>query len=115
MKMRISHQVREDGVAVVRVAGRVMLGSEGGKINKVLDELIAKGQRRFVFDLSGVAHMDSTGIGCFVAALNKVKGAGGKMRVSGAAGGVREGFRVTRLDTIFEFFPDVDSACERFD
>jgi len=115
MKMQISHQVKDDGITVVRVSGRVMLGSEGGKIDKVLDELIGQGHRRFIFDISGVAHMDSTGIGRFVSALNKVREAGGKLRMAGATGGVREGFRVTRLDTIFEFFPDVNSATQGFD
>ena len=85
VKIQVGHQVRNDGIAVVRVAGRVMLGLERGKIGKALDELLAQGQRRFVIDLSGVEYMDSTGIGCFVAALNKVKEAGGELRMSGAA------------------------------
>jgi len=114
MKIEVSHRVTPEGVAIIQVAGRVMLGTESGRIDKVVDNLLAEGNRRFVFDLTDVPHMDSTGIGRFVAALNKVTGAGGAMRMAGATGGVREGFRVTRLDTIFEFYPEVAAALESF-
>ncbi|MCP5113990.1 MAG: anti-anti-sigma factor, partial [bacterium] len=48
----------------------------------------------------------------FISGLNKVMQAGGKLRMAGAQGIVREGFRVTRLDTVFEFFDDLDKACQ---
>ena len=112
MDMRISHRETDSGVTVIEVTGRVMLGDASQRIETVLDELLAEGKRNFVFELSGVRYMDSTGIGRFIAALNKVMQAGGKLRMAGATGVVREGFRVTRLDTVFQFYPDVDSACE---
>lgn len=112
MDMQISHRETDQGVTVIEVAGRVMLGQSSERIETVLDSLIAKGKRTFVFELSGVRYIDSTGIGRFIAALNKVMQTGGKLRMAGASGVVREGFRVTRLDTVFEFFPDVESACK---
>jgi hypothetical protein len=36
--------------------------------------------------------------------------AGGRMLMAGAAGVMGEGVRVTRLDTVFRFFPNVESA-----
>ena len=112
MQMEISHRETDQGVIVIAVSGRVMLGEESLKIESLVKELIAKGHKYFVFDLSGVKHMDSTGIGRFIASLNKVMEAGGKMRMAAASGVVREGFRVTRLDTVFEFVDDVETACE---
>ena len=112
MQMQITHKETDQGVVVISVAGRVMLGSESEKIESTLDELISLGRRKFVFELSGVKYIDSTGIGRFISGLNKVMQAGGKMRMAAAEGVVREGFRVTRLDTVFEFFDDVDTACQ---
>ena len=114
MKMNIHHEVTEGGVAVIYIGGRVMLGDESAQIEKVVADLLAKSHRKFVFELSGVTHMDSTGIGRFIASLNKVMQAGGQMRMAAASGIVREGFRVTRLDTVFQFFPDVEAACKGF-
>jgi anti-sigma B factor antagonist len=114
-QLEISQRETEQGVAVIRVAGRVMLGDESARIETMVEELLDKGTKRIVFDLSGVDHMDSTGIGRFISSLNKVMRAGGKLRMAAAGRMVREGFRVTRLDTVFEFFDEVDSACQDFD
>ena len=61
-----------------------------------------------------LGHIDSTGLGRFISCLNMVMKAEGILRMAGASGVVREGFRVTRLDTVFEFFPDLNAAIEGF-
>jgi anti-sigma B factor antagonist len=111
-KMEISQREAENGVTVITVAGRVMLGEESAKIESSIEELIAAGKKLVVFDVSGVDHIDSTGIGRFISALNKIMQAGGRLRMANASKIVREGFRVTRLDTVFEFCDDVDTACQ---
>ncbi len=111
MQMKISHRETERGIVIISVSGRVMLGEKSAKIESLVDKLIGEGKRSIVFDLSGVEHMDSTGIGRFISSLNKLMQAGGKMRMAAAAPAVREGFRVTRLDTVFDFDEDVESAC----
>lgn len=87
-----------------------MLGPEGQELERLVGELIEKGYRKFVFDMAGVSHIDSTGIGRCIASLNKIMQAGGKLHMAAAAGQVREGFRVTRLDRVFRFFEDVPAA-----
>ncbi len=87
-----------------------MLGPEGQLLERTVDELLAGGYRNFVFDLAGVTHIDSTGIGRCIASLNKIMAAGGKLHMAAAVKPVREGFHVTRLDRIFRFFDDVDAA-----
>lgn len=108
--LEIDHKELEPGVDLVTIAGRVMLGTESQKIEALVRELLARGRRKIVFDLAGVTHIDSTGIGRFIASLNAVMAARGAMCIVGAQGQVREGFRVTRLDTIFKFCETVDAA-----
>ncbi len=114
-ELEINQHETEQGVAVVSVSGRVMLGDESAQIETAVEDLLSHGKKRIVFDLSGVKHLDSTGIGRFISSLNKVMQAGGKLRMANASNVVRDGFRVTRLDTVFEFFDDVESACQGFD
>lgn len=109
-KLEIDQRQLDGGIVVVALSGRVMLGDESTRIEAVTAELLRGGARKLIFDMSGVTHIDSTGIGRFIASFNKVMQAGGRMLMAGATGVVREGFRVTRLDTVFKFFPDVDSA-----
>ncbi|MCE5310530.1 MAG: STAS domain-containing protein [Acidobacteriales bacterium] len=111
MPLEIQHREIDGGIVVITVAGRIMLGDESTRIESLVAELLAQGHRKIVFDLAGVTHIDSTGIGRFIASLNKVFQAGGKMHMAAATGAVRDSFHVTRLDTVFKFFPDLESAC----
>jgi anti-anti-sigma factor len=96
--------------ALIVLSGRLMLGPEGQFLERTVDDLLARGYRSFIFDLSGITHIDSTGIGRCIASLNKIMAAGGKLHMAAAAPTVREGFRVTRLDRIFRFFETVETA-----
>ena len=69
---------------------------------------------RLAIDMAGITHIDSTCIGRCIASLNKVTQAGGKLHMAGAAGQVRESFRVTRLDRVFRFFDDAERALAAF-
>ncbi len=98
------------GTVVVPLSGKLMLGQGGGQIVGMVEDLLRQGKRIFIFDLSGVAAIDSTGIGHFIASFNKIMGAGGDMRMAGATGHVLESFKVSLLDTVFPFFPSVEAA-----
>jgi anti-sigma B factor antagonist len=111
MPLEIQHREIEAGIIVIAVAGRIMLGEERTRIETLVVELLGQGHRKLVFDLAGVTHIDSTGIGRFIASLNKVFQAGGKLHMAAATNTVRGSFHVTRLDTVFKFFPDVEPAC----
>ena len=110
MALEINQKEVAPGTAVITLEGNVMRGPEGEGIETMLDGLLSRGFRNIIFDLTGVKRIDSTGIGRFISSLNKVEERGGKMRMAGAQGYVRECFRVTRLDTIFRFCPTVEEA-----
>ncbi|HLY20750.1 MAG TPA: STAS domain-containing protein [Bryobacteraceae bacterium] len=110
MLLEINPKAVAPGTAVISLEGSVMRGPEGERIETVLNDLLGQGNRRIVFDLTGVKRIDSTGIGRFIYGLNKVEESGGKMWMAGAQGYVRECFRVTRLDTIFQFCETVEDA-----
>lgn len=108
LEMSIAREAPD--TAVIAVTGRIMLGPQSERIETEVRDLLQEGRRKIIFDLSGVTHIDSTGIGRFIAALNAAMRAGGKLAIAGASGQVREGFRLTRLDTIFPFFETVSEA-----
>lgn len=110
VQLNIEHRELAPGTVVVALEGRLMLGPEGQEVERMVGDLLAKGYRRFVFDMSGVTHIDSTGIGRCISSLNRIMQSGGKLHMAGAAGQVRESFRVTRLDRVFRFFDDLAAA-----
>jgi anti-anti-sigma factor len=108
--MEIAHHEGRDGTVIVTLAGKLMLGPEGDRIVTLVEERLAAGRRKFIFDLSGVTVIDSTGIGRFIAAFNKIMAAGGQMRMAGATGHVMQSFRVSLLDKVFSFYPSLQQA-----
>ena len=107
--LQVSHREVAPGAVVIALTGKMMLG-ESAAVEELIMTLLQQGRRKFVVDLSGVTHIDSTGIGTFIASLGKIGQAGGVLAMAGAGGMVREAFRVTRLDRVFRFYPDVESA-----
>lgn len=110
MPLEITHKEVAPGTVVVTLAGKLMLGPLGEEIVTLVEELLRKGDRTIVFDLSGVTVIDSTGIGRFIASYNKIVAAGGEMRMAGATGHLFHSFKVSLLDQVFRFFPTVDEA-----
>jgi anti-anti-sigma factor len=110
MMMEISHKEVAPGVVVLAITGRVMMGAESEQILGLLDGLLRDGKRTIIFDIAGITHIDSTGIGRFISSYHKISAAGGDMRMAGATGPLFQAFHVSLLDTVFRFYPDVEAA-----
>jgi anti-sigma B factor antagonist len=110
MPLGIERVDGEGSTSVVVLRGKLMLGEDCRQLDAVIPELLSEGRTKLIFDLSAVTHIDSTGIGRFIDAYSRLTKVSGKMRLAGATGAVRDSFRVTRLDTVFSFFPTVDDA-----
>lgn len=75
-----------------------------------LQELIDAGRVRLVFDLSDVGFVDSSGLSVLVTALKKTRGAGGDVALVGLTDAVRSLIELTRLQSAFAMFDDLDAA-----
>ena len=112
MALDVEQQNVSGSTSVITLRGKLMLGQEAAQLESLVPELLRNGRKNLVFDLSGVTHIDSTGIGRFIDTYSQLMPVGGQMRLAGASGAVRDSFRVTRLDTVFKFYPTVEAACE---
>jgi anti-sigma B factor antagonist len=112
MLMEMSHTEVAPGVVAVTLTGKLMMGQESERIVTLVDELMRAGKRIVIFDMAGVAAIDSTGVGRFISTYNKLAAVGGEMRMAGATGHVFQTFHVSLLDKVFRFFPTVDDAAK---
>jgi anti-anti-sigma factor len=110
MLMEISHREAAPGVVAAALSGRVLMGHESEQIVTLVQELLRHGKCTIIFDLTRVRSLDSTGIGRFIASYHRIAAADGKMRMAGATGHLIDVFHVTRLDTVFPFYPTVQRA-----
>ena len=75
-----------------------------------LNAMIEKKPERLVIDLSDVSYIDSAGLAALIQAMQKVEAYGGKFFLAGLQETVRSIFEISRLDQVFQVFPDVDTA-----
>jgi anti-sigma B factor antagonist len=78
-----------------------------------LNEMIDKKPQQLVVDLSEVSYIDSAGLAALIEAMQNVEGYGGKFMLAGLQETVRSIFEISRLDQVFQIFPDVDAALAR--
>jgi anti-sigma B factor antagonist len=79
-------------------------------ITASLNAIIEKKPDRLVIDLSDVSYIDSAGLAALIQAMQKVEAYGGKFLLAGLQETVRSIFEISRLDQVFQVFPDVDTA-----
>jgi anti-anti-sigma factor len=102
MNLTIQHQESNATSAEIRLTGRLLLGPGCLELEHLVTSLLDRGFLHLTFDLTGITHIDSTGMGRFIDTYSKLKRIGGTVRITGATGPVRDMFRITRLDSIFQ-------------
>lgn len=104
----------EPDIAVVKLAGKVVYGPECQQVEWLTTELLEEGQRKIVFDISRLSHLDSTGVGIMVMCSGKAKEAGGELRIAGAEGHVKTVLKITEVGKIVALYSSTRDALEGF-
>jgi anti-sigma B factor antagonist len=108
-----SKQVQPD-IVVLEMKGRITMGNDCRQVEWTTKKLVAENKKKMIFDLSGVTHIDSTGIGIIVMVAGQMKKAGGALRVAGANEHVESLLRMTAVDQIVELHPTAVAAATGF-
>jgi anti-anti-sigma factor len=98
-------------IVVLEITGRITIGRECKQLEWATDTLVREQkEKKIIFDLTGVTHMDSTGVGIIVMSAGIVKEAGGQLRLAGANPHIETVFKVTSMDKIVSWTPTVAEA-----
>ena len=100
---------RRDSPDVLPLKGEIDL-HVSPSVTASLNAMIEKKPRRLVVDLSDVTYIDSAGLAALIEAMQKVEAYGGKFLLAGLLETVRSIFEISRLDQVFQIFPDVRAA-----
>jgi len=100
---------RKDRPNVLPLEGEIDL-HVSPTVTASLNAMIEKKPKRLVVDLSHVTYIDSAGLAAFIEAMQKVEAYDGKFALAGLQETVRSIFEISRLDQVFQIFPDVDTA-----
>jgi anti-anti-sigma factor len=89
-------------------------GSNADHFLIVVEQLISKGMARLIIDCSSVNTISSNGFATLLRLSHRARRQGGDLKLAGTHGMVTEALQVTRLDTIFDLYPDVETAATAF-
>lgn len=96
-------------VVVVAPVGEVDLATSP-QLRSELEDSLVDDLARFVIDLRGVEFIDSTGIGELVGCLRRCRAAEVPLALVVPDGPITKILHVTGMDSVFDVFPDDDSA-----
>jgi anti-sigma B factor antagonist len=113
--MSLQVQRREvEGIALLSLAGRLVLGDETATLRDTLAALIADAITRVILDLKALTFIDSTGLGILVAAHTIFEKAGGGLRLLHLTQRHIQLLVLTKLTAIFRVFDDEQGAIDSF-
>ncbi|HEY3295842.1 MAG TPA: STAS domain-containing protein [bacterium] len=111
--MKFSNTVR-DGILVFSLKGKIMGGPESAAFHEELRKSVAGGQRKVILDLGEVEWMNSSGLGLLISALTTVRAGGAEMKLARATDKITSLLVITKLNSVFEAYPDVEDAVASF-
>ena len=102
-------------VVVLEISGRITIGRECKQLEWAVDSLVhEKQEKKIIFDLTGVTHIDSTGVGIIVTSAGQVKQAGGELRLAGVNKHVEQVLKLVSIDKLVTWNSTVNEAALGF-
>lgn len=108
--LEIRKELLEPELVVLHLDGRVGMGRPCQDIEAQVEECIRQNTPKLILNLTDVHRVDSTGFGTIVACSQKLKQAGGELRIVGANGMVEEIAHTSQLPRIIPFHATMAEA-----
>jgi anti-sigma B factor antagonist len=103
-----------NGIYLLALKGRLVLGQESGGLRAMIDNLLASGVTRIVINLEHVNYVDSAGLGALIEMHRKTKAKGGSLKLCNLGPNLRRALEIAQLLPIFETCPTETVAIASF-
>ncbi len=109
--MALKMTTREvDGVTVVALDGRIVLGEESNALREKVKGLLGEGRKKIVLNMDNITFIDSAGLGTLVAAHHSARSQGAGLRLCHLGTKFQEVLQITKLLTVFEVYNTEEDA-----
>jgi anti-sigma B factor antagonist len=113
--MHLEIQQREkEGIAILDLKGKIVLGPEDLSLRERLLSLLDKGIRNVVLKLKEVTHIDTAGVGALMLCTEKFRAAGGRLVLVNLSPAQANIANILRLDSELDIYPDELDAVNSF-
>ena len=103
-----------DGVSVVALDGRIVLGEESNALREKVKSLIGEGKKKVVLNMANITFIDSAGLGTLVAAHHSAKSQGAALKLAHLGSKFQEVLQITKLLTVFDVYNTEAEAVSSF-
>ena len=103
-----------DGMTVLWLDGRIVLGEETGALRDLVKDLMAQGKKKLILNMNNVTLIDSAGLGALVAAYTSTKSGGASLRLCHLGAKFNELLQITKLITLFDVYNTQADAIKSF-
>ena len=103
-----------DGVSIVALDGRIVLGEESNALREKVKSMMAAGKKKVVLNMDNITFIDSAGLGTLVAAHHSVKTQGASLRLCHLGSKFQEVLQITKLLTVFDVYKTEAEAVASF-
>ena len=113
--MHLEIQQREkEGITILDLKGRVVLGREDLSLRERLLSLLANGIRNVILNLKEVTHIDTAGVGTLVLCTERFRAAGGRIVLVNLSPAQVSIANILKLDSELDIYPDELDAINSF-
>jgi anti-sigma B factor antagonist len=113
-KMRATTRPAGNGITVLELHGRIMLGEGNIILRDAVQDLLTRGNKNILLSLSEVDHIDSAGIGELVRSNSAVRKLGGQLKLLKPSAKIEEMLHRSMLHKIFDVQKDEAAAIKSF-
>ena len=103
-----------DGVSVLDLSGKIVLGEGDGQIRDRIKDLLSDGQRRILLNLGDINYIDSAGLGALISSYTTTKREGGQLKLVNLTKRIQDLLAITKLITVFDTYDDEKEALGSF-
>ena len=107
-------QRETNGIYVLTLTGRLVLGPESIGLRTTIDNLLSAGAAKIVVGLEHVNSVDSAGIGALIEIHRKTKAQGGRLLLAHLGPKLKQALEIARLLPIFETYATEADAVAGF-
>ena len=101
-------------VAVIDIEGKILLGEGDVEIKQEVNNLLKRGNKNILLNLTKVPYMDSAGLGEIIRCFTSVRKEGGNLKLVGPNERLIDLLTITKLINVLDWFDEETEAISSF-
>ena len=101
-------------VVIIDVDGKIVLGDGDVEIKQIVDNLLDRGSRQFLLNMSRVPYLDSAGLGEIIRCFTALRKNGGSFKLLSPNQRIIDLMTITKLLDVFDIFENEAAAIASF-